>query len=109
MWNGRRAKETWNGHGAPEPMPIIHAEGVVDAFSFGGPPFSARAALSVFGRRFADGGNAVSVGGLAVHVLFESPTQINIQLPESLPAGPHDLVVSAAGRRTEPYPIEVSP
>ncbi len=90
-------------------MPIIQPEGVVDASTFAGPPFSPRAALSIFGSRFADGGNAVSVGGLAVHVLFESPTQINIQLPESLPAGPHDLVVSAAGRRTEPYPIEVSP
>jgi hypothetical protein len=90
-------------------MPSLHPEGVVNGSTLSGPPFKPRAVLSLFGNRFSPNGNSVAIGGLPAELLFESPTQLNIRLPDLLPAGIHDLTVTSNNRTTEPYPVEVAP
>jgi len=90
-------------------FPVIHPEGVVDGQSFAGPPFAPGSTLSIFGRRFAQQGNAVRIGDAAGEILYESPTQINVRLPAGLMADEYELTVTSDGRTTEPYPIEAAP
>lgn len=90
-------------------FPLISPEGVVDGSTFAGPPFPPGAVLSIFGKRFGETGNQLQIGGTQPEPLYESATQINFRLPQTLKPGSHELTVTTRGRAAEPYPIEVQP
>jgi uncharacterized protein (TIGR03437 family) len=91
--------------------PAIAGGGVVNAASFTA-KFSPGALASVFGSNFTGagldaigtlplasslGGVSVLVNGVAAPVLYESPTQINFQIPWETKAGSATVVVSTNG------------
>ena len=49
------------------------------------------------------GGTSVTVSGLAAHLFYVSPVQINLQLPTSTANAPRQFVVSTAVGASDPY------
>jgi uncharacterized protein (TIGR03437 family) len=96
--------------------PAVNSAGVVSSTAFGGFRSAARGSwLEIYGSNlaqntrewassdFADGkaptslsGTSVSIGGRPAYVAYVSPGQVNVQVPDSLVAGQHDVVVQTA-------------
>jgi len=98
-----------------EPVPTISYGGVVNAANFQGAAMGPSAVVTLFGSELAAGpasagsvplprdlnGVRVFVDGIPAPLFYVSPTQINFQLPESLPttrALPNDLAYIAMVR-----------
>lgn len=95
--------------------PAINREGVVSSTAFGGFRTAARGSwLEIYGSNLAQGtrewassdftdgkaptslaGTSVTIGGRAAFVAYISPTQVNVQVPDTLPPGQHDVVVKS--------------
>jgi uncharacterized protein (TIGR03437 family) len=96
----------------PQP-PAINKGGIVSSSAFGGFSKAARGSwLEIYGANLAQGrrewtasdfvggkapttlsGTSVTVGGQPAYVSYVSPGQVNVQVPDTLPAGDHDVVV----------------
>jgi hypothetical protein len=107
--------------------PSVNSGGVVSSTAFGGFRSAARGSwLEIYGSNlaqetrewasydFADGkaptslaGTSVSIGGRPAYVAYVSPTQVNVQVPDSLVAGQHDLVVQSGLGSSAVYKVAV--
>lgn len=97
----------------PQP-PAINKEGVVSSSAFGGFRKAARGSwLEIYGANLAQGkrewgpsdfvdgmapttlsGTSVTIGGKSAFVSYVSPGQVNVQVPDTVPPGTHDVVVT---------------
>jgi hypothetical protein len=90
-------------------FPRITPGGVIEAVGFTPPPFRPGASLSIFGHNFLPGTTQVFFGGVPGELLWASPQQINVRLPQSAAQGELNVVVETAGRRSFGEGIEVAP
>jgi uncharacterized protein (TIGR03437 family) len=112
----------------PQPQaPMVNGDGVLSLSAFGGFRAAARGGwLEIYGSNLALGtrawsaldfdngkaptslsGTSVTIGGQPAFVAYVSPGQVNVQVPDSLPAGTHDLVVHTPLGSSAPYRITV--
>ncbi|MEP6962980.1 MAG: IPT/TIG domain-containing protein [Acidobacteriota bacterium] len=107
--------------------PVIGRSGVISSSAFGAFRAASRGSwLEIYGANLAQGtsewsssdfvnglaptelgGVSVTIGGRAAYVSYVSPGQINIQVPDALPAGSHEIVVTNAVGSSAPYRITV--
>jgi len=107
--------------------PVINKEGVVSSSAFGGFRTAARGSwLEIYGSNLAQGtrewassdfidgkaptalrGTSVTIGGRSAYVSYVSPGQVNVQVPDSLAAGQHDVVVQSSVGSSTPYKVTV--
>jgi len=108
--------------------PVVRAGGVISLSGFGG---SARAAqgswVEVYGdalaagtrpwaaEDFVDGqaptslgGTTVTVAGQRSYISYVSPGQVNVLIPDTVPAGQQDLIVTTALGSSAPYSVTVN-
>ncbi len=108
--------------------PAINNGGVVSSTAFGGGPIAARGSwLEIYGSNLAQGtrewassdfiegkaptslaGTSVTIGGRDAYVAYVSPGQVNVQVPDSLVAGQHDLVVMNPQGSSTTYKVTVN-
>ena len=108
--------------------PAINKDGVVSSSAFGGFRTAARGSwLEIYGSNLAQGtrewasndfidgkapttlrGTSVSIGGRPAYVSYVSPGQVNVQVPDSLPAGQYDVVVQSSLGSSTPYKVTVA-
>lgn len=107
--------------------PVINSDGVLSLSAFGGFRAAARGSwLEIYGSHLAQGtrewtaadfedgkaptslsGTSVTIGGRPAFVSYVSPGQVNVQVPDALPAGTHDLVVHTPLGASAPRPVTV--
>jgi uncharacterized protein (TIGR03437 family) len=107
--------------------PSINSEGVVSSTAFGGFHTAARGSwLEIYGSNLAQGtrewassdfvegkaptslaGTSVSIGGRPAYVAYVSPGQVNVQVPDTLPAGQHDVVMTSPLGSSAAYKVTV--
>jgi len=107
--------------------PSINNDGVVSSTAFGGFRAAARGSwLEIYGSNLAQGttewssgdfvegkaptalaGTSVTIGGRSAYVAYVSPGQVNVQVPDSLAAGVHDLVVKSPTGSSSSYKVTV--
>lgn len=107
--------------------PSINKDGVVSSTAFGGFRTAARGSwLEVYGSNLAQGtrewassdfidgkaptslaGTSVTIGGRPAYVAYVSPGQVNVQIPDTLPAGQHDVVVKSPQGTSVAYKVTV--
>lgn len=96
----------------PDPPPPSVPPPVITHVSAGpanlGPPFAPGSLISIRGTGF--GGRAeASVAGRPAHIVTVSNDDLNLVIPEDLPAGRVALIVRAEGRSSAPWLFELSP
>jgi hypothetical protein len=89
-------------------FPRIIPGGVIEAVGFTPPPFRPGASLSIFGHHFLPDTTDVFFGEMPGEVLWVSPQQINVRLPQNTAAGELNVVVETAGRRSFGEEIEIA-
>ena len=107
--------------------PSINKDGVVSSTAFGGFRTAARGSwLEIYGSNLAQGtrewassdftdgkaptalaGTSVTIGGRSAYVAYVSPGQINVQVPDTLAAGQHDVVVKSPLGTSVAYKVTV--
>ena len=107
--------------------PAINKDGVVSSSAFGGFRTAARGSwLEIYGSNLAQGtrewassdfidgkapttlrGTSVTIGGRSAFVSYVSPGQVNVQVPDSLPAGQYDVVVQSSLGSSTAYKVAV--
>jgi uncharacterized protein (TIGR03437 family) len=107
--------------------PAINREGVVSSSAFGGFPTAARGSwLEIYGSNLAQrtrewaasdfvegkaptslAGTAVTIGGRSGFISYVSAGQVNVQVPDALPAGVHDVVVTSPSGSSAAYKVEI--
>jgi len=108
--------------------PSINSEGVVSSSAFGGFRKAARGSwLEIYGSNLAQGtrqwdssdfvegkaptslaGTSVTIGGRAAYVSYVSPSQVNVQVPDALVAGDHEVVVRSPLGSSTAYKVTVA-
>lgn len=80
--------------------PMIVPEGIVDGVTFAPPPLVRGHPISIFGRNFGSAGDPLRlwVGGREAAILYRSPKQVNILLPDDAPAAA-EIAVEVGGCR----------
>lgn len=107
--------------------PVVQAGGVISLSGFGG---SARAAqgswVEIYGANLAPGtrvwaaedfvndeapttlgGTTVTIAGQPAFISFVSPGQVNVLIPDTVPEGPQDLIVTTGLGSSPPYQVTV--
>ncbi|MEO8100167.1 MAG: IPT/TIG domain-containing protein [Acidobacteriota bacterium] len=107
--------------------PVIGSGGVISSSAFGAFRSAARGSwLEIYGSNLAQGtsewsasdfvdgiapttlgGASVTIGGRSAYVSYVSSGQINIQVPDALPAGSYEIVVKNGLGVSAPYRIAV--
>jgi uncharacterized protein (TIGR03437 family) len=107
--------------------PSINQDGVVSSTAFGGSRTAARGSwVEIYGSNLAQGkrewassdfvdgkaptslaGTSVTIGGLPAYVSYVSPGQVNVQVPDTLAAGVHDVVVKSPRGFSAAYKVTV--
>jgi len=96
---------------------------VTDGAAFSGDAIAPGSLISIFGSGLAPatyyasntplplsiGDVSVTVNGMSAPVLFVSPHQINVQMPNGVAAGPANLVVRVHGALSAPMAVSVKP
>jgi len=91
-------------------VPYVSPGGILDGVSHRPPPFGQGAVLTIYGQDLgATGRTRVLVGGRPAEVLWAGENQINLRLPEGLPAGPASVVVAVEGAHSQPVSVEIGP
>jgi len=114
--------------GPPGGIPVIKAGGVVSASAFGAfSPVAQRSWIEIYGSNLAGSSRAwagddfngikaptsldgvkVTIGGRAAFVAYVSPTQLNVQVPANVAAGPQELTVTTPAGTSVPYTVTIS-
>ncbi len=85
-------------------QPAVDA--VTDPVTYKEIPFTQGEVVIVFGSGMGSS-PTVTVGGQAAYIIYGSNTQVNLQLPVSLTAGPNNLVVTNGAQSSNPYSITI--
>ncbi len=108
--------------------PAINQSGVVSSSAFGGFSSAARGSwMEIYGSNLAQGkrewassdfvegkaptslaGTSVTIGGLPAFVSYVSPGQVNVQVPDTLTAGVHEVVVKSPIGASTAYKVTVN-
>ncbi|MEO5925488.1 MAG: IPT/TIG domain-containing protein [Bryobacteraceae bacterium] len=108
--------------------PAINQNGVVSSSAFGGFSSAARGSwMEIYGSNLAQGkrewassdfvegkaptslaGTSVTIGGQPAFVSYVSPGQVNVQVPDTLTAGVHEVVVKSAIGASTAYKVTVN-
>lgn len=109
------------------PAPLIRTNGIVSSSEYGGFPTVGRGAwIEIRGAGLAQGtrswdesdfvngiaptslsGTSVTIGGRPMFVSYVSPEQVNVQVPDDLPAGQHSLVVNSPLGASAPHVLSI--
>jgi uncharacterized protein (TIGR03437 family) len=108
--------------------PTIQSGGVVTASAFGGFKHAAPGSwIEIYGSGLATdtrgwagsdfngtnaptalNGTSVTIGGQRAFVSYISPTQVNVQVPSNIAAGPQDLIVTTPNGSTTAYQLTIA-